>query len=94
MAEYLSQRTTEHDTIRRWAEERGGQPARIRPTTEEASVVLRFAFPDQPPVEGEDLELISWEEFFRFFDERRMALLYRDRKSDGGLSTFSKFTSR
>ena len=92
MAEFESKRTTDHETIRRWAEERGGQPAQVKRNDDSRAAVLRFSFPDYPVAEDVELEPISWEEFFRKFDEKRLALLYRERTPEGELGKFNKFT--
>lgn len=84
--------TTNHDEIRSWVEERGGQPARVKGTEEDGgSGVLVI---DYPGYSGEDtLESISWEEFFEGFEENRLAFLYQDEK-DGAESRFSKLVTR
>jgi len=72
--------TTDHDQIRKWAEERGGRPAVVRSTRRKGSVgILRLEFPDAPNANDEALEEISWEEFFEKFDESDLALLYQER---------------
>jgi hypothetical protein len=69
--------TTDHRTIRRWAEALGGTPAVIQGTgTDHSPGVLRFDFPDAP--DSASLEHISWEMFFDSFDQHGLALLYRD----------------
>src|SRR5919108_485833 len=40
-----SRTTTDHDEIRRWAEERGGTPASVRDTGEDEAGVLRVDLP-------------------------------------------------
>jgi hypothetical protein len=81
--------TTDHDEIRRWVEEHGGQPARVRGTGDgDDPGILRIDFPGGT---GEDeLEHISWDEWFRKFDESGLAFLYQERKSGGEDSTFFK----
>lgn len=84
---------TQHDDIRRWAEARQGQPATVRGTggTERVGI-LRIRFPDY---EGKtDLEAITWEEFFKKFDERQLALLCQESTSDGALSRYWKLVKR
>jgi hypothetical protein len=54
--------------------------------------ILRIDFPGQG--EDEDLEPISWEDFFRKFDENNLAFLYQEQTSDGKISRFSKFVRR
>jgi hypothetical protein len=83
--------TTDHDTIRKWAEARGGRPSRVKGTQDgEGEGILRFDFGEP----DEKLEKISWEEFFETFDDRGLALIYQDRTSDGKTSRFSKFVRR
>ena len=87
-----SHTTTDHDTIRAWAEARDGQPARVKDTVRGAgdAGVLRIAFdPDQ-----ESLELISWEEFFEKFDQEELAFLYQERTSEGQPSRFFRLVAR
>jgi len=83
-----AQQTTDHDVIRKWAEERGGKPATVRATEENGHAgILRIDF--DPPDEG--LDRISWDEFFEKFDEVGIAFLHQDRTKDGELSRFHKF---
>ena len=81
--------TTDHDTIRKWAEARDGHPARVEGTGGEGGL-LRIDFGEPE----ERLETIGWAEFFRSFEENRLAFLHQDRTSDGGTSRFNKFVSR
>jgi hypothetical protein len=86
-----SETTTDHDTIRQWAERRGGKPATVRATEEDGEPgILRIDF---DPKE-EALEPIEWNDFFRKFDEAELAFLYQDRTKDGRLSRFHKFVRR
>jgi hypothetical protein len=34
---------------------------------------------------------VSWEEFFRVFDDRGLEFLYQEHTHDGGISRFNKF---
>jgi hypothetical protein len=71
--------TTNHETIRRWAEERGGRPARVKWASEDDdSGVLRLDFGERDP----SLEAISWDEFFETFDESDVAFVYEDETAD------------
>lgn len=81
--------TRDHDTIRRWAGERGGTPSSVRSTRgDEGPGMIRLDFPGYA---GDDeLEEISWEEWFRKFDENDLVLLYQETTSDGERSNFSK----
>jgi hypothetical protein len=87
-----SKTTTDHDTIRRWAEERDGTPASVRGTGDGDTGVLRIDFPGGA---GEDeLEHISWEEWFEKFDRNELAFLYQEEKKSGEGSTFFKLVKR
>lgn len=88
-----SNTTTDHETIRRWAEEHDGQPATVRGTESNGEAgVLRIDFPGGA---GEDqLEHISWDEWFQKFDENQLAFLYQEQKSSGEDSTFFKLVRR
>lgn len=79
--------TTDHDEIRRWAEERDGHPACIR--TDGPGGILRIDFGDPE----EELEQISWEEFFEIFEQNELAFLYQE-DVQGGTSRFNKFVER
>jgi hypothetical protein len=85
--------TTDHDEIRRWVEEHGGEPARVRGTENGGGAgVLRIDFPGGT---GEDkLEHVSWDEWFKTFDERNLEFLYQEEKASGEDSTFFKLVSR
>lgn len=86
-----SETTTNHETIRKWAEERGGRPATVRATEEDGHAgILRIDFDPKEKA----LEQIEWSEFFRKFDESDLAFLYQDRTKDGKLSRFHKFVRR
>jgi hypothetical protein len=82
--------TTDHEVIRRWAEARGGKPARVKGTGGgDDAGVLRIKFTDDP-----DLEEISWDEFFEEFDNNDLAFLHQDETADGQPSRFFKFIDR
>lgn len=85
--------TTDHDFIRKWAEERDGSPACVKGTGGNGDIgMIRIDFPGYS---GEDsLEPISWEEWFDKFENNDLALLYQDETSDGEQSNFNKLVSR
>jgi hypothetical protein len=87
-----SDTTTDHDTIRKWAEERGGRPATVKGTESggEDAGILRIDFQDP----DDRLEEISWDDWFEKFDEAKLAFLYQDEKKDGETSTFFKLVKR
>ena len=67
-----SQSTRDHDEIRRWAESRGAVPV----LAQAAAGQLRFEF---EPRHRETLSPVSWDDFFRLFDEKGLELLYDDK---------------
>lgn len=83
--------TRNHEVIKKWAEERQATPSTI-PGTEHASHlgVLRFNFPG---FGGRELQEVSWDEWFRAFDERKLVFLFQEHRSDGKQSNFFKFDS-
>jgi len=86
-----SQTTTDHETIRKWADQRDGHPATVRATEEDGHAgILRFDF----GAREERLEEIGWDKFFRKFDEADLAFLYQERTKDGKHSRFHKFVRR
>lgn len=88
----LSRTTRDHEEIRRWAEERGGKPAHVKRTGSEEDIgVLRIEFLGFGG--DENLEPISWEDFFDKFDERDLALVYQEETAGGERSNFNKLIS-
>ena len=85
----MAEVTTNHDTIREWAEKKGGKPAAVARTHQGGDVgIVRIMFPSAPHSEHQALTEISWEEFFREFEQRKLALLYEED------SLFSKIIGR
>ena len=83
----MAQTTTDHETIRKWAEARGGSPARVKGTGDSKDVgLLRLDFGEPE----ESLEPITWDEFFEKFEESELALLYQDEPDN----RFSKLVRR
>lgn len=85
-------KTTDHDQIRRWIEERKGRPSRVADSAGkgDGGGILRVDFGDK----DEGLEEIEWSEFFRTFDDNKLAFLHQDKTEDGKQSRFNKFVSR
>ena len=84
---------TDHDEIRKWAEERGAKPATVKSTAGEDDVgVIRLDFPGYSG-EG-SLEEISWDQFFEKFEQAELALIIQDATADGERSNFNKLVSR
>jgi hypothetical protein len=82
--------TTNHDVIRRWAEERGATPATVAGTEHGDHLgVLRFDFGDK----DERLRHVSWDEWFDTFDARRLNFIYQEERRDGRQSNFFRLES-
>jgi hypothetical protein len=86
--------TTDHDEIKRWVEERGGFPVRMKIADDD---------PDDPHAIRVDfnsfagqgsLEPISWDEWFDAFERAELAFLHQEETEDGQLSHFNEVVSR
>jgi len=84
--------TTDHKTIRKWVEDRGGSPATVKETGGAEPGILRIDFPGGAG--DESLQPVSWDDFFDKFDQERLAFLHQDTTDDGKLSRFCKFVAR
>ncbi len=83
--------TRNHDVIKRWAEERKAAPATVPGTEHDGHVgVLRFNFPE---FGGRELQEVSWDDWFKTFDERNLVFLYQERLKNGNQSNFFKLNS-
>ncbi|MEW2375789.1 hypothetical protein AB0883_06750 [Micromonospora sp. NPDC047812] len=84
--------TTNHDVIRSWARERGAKPATIAGTEREGRAgVLTFNMPGYR--ESSRVREITWDEWFRTFDERKLNLIYQEQLRDGRPSNFFRTES-
>lgn len=92
MAKTDSKTTKDHTSIKKWAEDRDGKPAVVESTSNSSKGggLLRINFPGYAE---DNLKNISWEEFFRIFDENNLQFLYQEETKDGGESRFFKFVS-
>jgi hypothetical protein len=78
--------TTSHEVIKQWAEERGGTPATVAETEHGDHLgVLRFDFGRG---DSDRLQQVSWEEWFKTYDQRTLNFIYQETKSDGSQSNF------
>lgn len=83
--------TTDHAMIKRWVEERGGEPARVKGSGDMHDAgTLRFDFDEA----DRQLEPISWGDFFETLDHRSLALVYQDTTLEGDTSRFFEFVPR
>ncbi len=79
--------STDHDTIRNWVEEHGGQPALTRRIPEvrgEGDLSLEFLVDGQEP----ELISISWSDFFRRFEDQDLAFVYEEGGPGGELTWY------
>jgi hypothetical protein len=85
----MSETTTDHDRIRQWAEAKGGKPAAVDRTHSDKDVgLIRIMFPEAPNSHHDNLVEITWDEFFKEFEERQLALILDDK------SLFNKLIGR
>lgn len=79
--------TRNHEVIMQWARERNAAPATIEGTGPgNRAGVLRLDFPGFGG--GPKLKHISWEEWFRPFEERNLTFLYQEHMRAGNQSNF------
>ncbi len=91
-----SKSTTDHEEIKRWAEARGGRPAIVKGTEGRGpgAGLLRIDFVGDGEGKDPKLEEVSWDEFFRTFDEKHLSFLYQDEAAQGKERRFFKFVNR
>ena len=93
MSDHEAKQTTNHDEIRRWVQERGGKPARVKGTgSGDDPGVLRVDFPGVG--EEDRLEEIPWDEWFDKFEQENLVFLYQDEVKSGDESRFFKLVNR
>ena len=82
---------TNHQEIRDWAEARGGRPACVKGTGgKDDPGMIRLEFPKAPNANDDNLQPISWDDWFQAFDDNKLALLYQDEQN----SRFNKLVNR
>lgn len=93
MAKSSSQKTTDLKVIQKWAEQRDGKPSRVKSTADdEGGGLLRIDFPGY---RGKDtLEEISWEDWYKTFQDRNLEFLYQDKTAGGKESRFFKLINK
>ncbi|TDB71206.1 hypothetical protein [Micromonospora sp. KC723] len=84
--------TTNHEVIRNWARARGARPATIAGTERDGRPgVLTFEIPGYR--ESRRVQVISWDDWFRTFDARKLNLIYQEQLRDGRQSNFFRTES-
>lgn len=93
MTSFESKITDDHDFIKKWTEERYGEPAVVEGVVdkEKAGEMLRIHFIDDT---WERLKGISWELFFDIFEKNNLALLYHVESSGGHQSKYYKLIDK
>ena len=85
--------TTEHDEIRHWAQERNGRPVSVKhdPLDPNGSTIqIDFLFDKY----DDNIQEISWDEFFESFEQEELALVYQTETEGGRLSRFGRIVRR
>ncbi|TDC02377.1 hypothetical protein E1091_00860 [Micromonospora fluostatini] len=84
--------TTNHEVIQRWARARNAKPATIAGTERNGRPgVLTFNFPGYR--ESSRVREITWDDWFRTFDGRRLNLIFQEQMRDGRQSNFFRTES-
>lgn len=79
--------TTDRTEIKKWTEERGGQPAIVRSRINPDANHPSISFPGQ---DEKHLEPVSWNRFFDVLESRKMQFVYMDESSGKRESRFFK----
>ena len=80
--------TTDHQIIRDWVEALDGRPSVIRTKGKGGVLQIDFGQPE------DDFEDIGWDQFFKIFDENKLAFLHQSETRDGEASRFNKLVQR
>jgi len=83
--------TKNHEVIKQWAEKRRATPATVPGTEHNGHLgVLRFDFPGYG---GRRIEHVTWDQWFRTFDDRDLTFIYQETMKDGSQSNFFQIVS-
>jgi hypothetical protein len=89
MSDNTNHETQDHKTIRSWAEERDGHPAKVENTGNDQLPLIKISFGQ----DNEKLDPISWDQFFEAFDANNLKFIYQNENNDGDKSNFNKIIS-
>lgn len=82
----MPKRLVDRKSIMEWADAHQASPARVADTARDQSDPgLRLAFKGNGYGSDEPLLAISWDEWFRTFEEHRLALVVEDPDDEPGL---------
>jgi hypothetical protein len=89
-----SKTTTNHDEIKKWAEDRNGKPATVQSTARgsQQAGIIRIDFPGYSG--NKSLKQISWDQFFKKFDDSDLAFVYQSKTKSGKKSNFNRLIKR
>ncbi|MFA4886841.1 MAG: hypothetical protein WC595_01385 [Candidatus Nanoarchaeia archaeon] len=82
----LTKITTDHGEMRKWVKERKGHPIHLKGMLDADEIPISIKLPHST-MEGSE---ITWDEFFKQFDDRNLAFEYEERDENGELSLFFK----
>ncbi|HLH71809.1 MAG TPA: hypothetical protein VKX96_00895 [Chloroflexota bacterium] len=83
--------TRNHEVIRQWADKRNAVPATVPGTEHDGHLgVLRFDFPGYG---GRTLEHVTWDQWFKTFDDRHLVMIYQEHMRNGRMSNFFHLNS-
>ncbi|MCL5958025.1 MAG: hypothetical protein M1358_01705 [Chloroflexi bacterium] len=83
--------TRNHEVIRHWAEGRDAAPVVVAGSEHQGYPgALTFSF---PYAGGAELQQVSWEDWFKLFDDHGLTFVYQETTEDGLLSDFFQFES-
>lgn len=85
-----SKTTDNHETIKKWVKERYGKPAMVEGIMDEGKggSMLRIYF---PALVDESITCLTWDVFFKIFDENDLLFEYHEKTEDGELSKECRF---
>ena len=88
-----SKTATDLKEIKKWAEKRGGKPAKVKGVGngKEGDGLIRIDFPGYSGADS--LQEITWEEWYEIFQDRGLEFLYQDKTADGKESRFFKLVN-
>ncbi len=92
-------RTTDHKEIKKWAIENSARPAIIdHPQARGDMVGIRLDFPGKKDEEllseANQTRDISWDEFFRIFEEEKLLFFYTNEKPSNDPRDWYRFEKR
>ena len=82
-------KTTDHAEIKNFAEKRDMKPAAVKTDASDGGQhLIRLMQPSSPQSQNENLNEISWNDWFEDFDKNKLALVYDEENN------FNKLVSR